>query len=53
MLYNNQLDKNVKKTLVVIFYIGYTNRKFNADKNKVNINDYLDERDMIQKKTSL
>ena len=41
MLQNNQLDKDVKKTLTVIFYTDNAREKINIDKNIINAKDYL------------
>ena len=48
LLQNDQLDKNMKKILMVMFYIGNTNENLNTNKNIININNYLDKRNLTQ-----
>ena len=42
MLQDNQLDKNVKKALAVMFCAGNAREKVNIDENIINAKDYLD-----------
>ena len=48
LLQNDQLDKDVKKTLVVMFYTGNANEGPNADKDIININNYLNKENLVQ-----
>ena len=41
MLQDNQLDKDMKKTLAVMFCIGNTREKINFDKDIINAKGYL------------
>ena len=50
MLQNNQLNKNMKKTLAVMFCVDNTNEDSNADKNIINTNDYLNKKNLVQNK---
>ena len=43
MLQDNQLDEDVKKALVVLFYAGNIRKKINIDKDIINPKDYLDD----------
>ena len=45
LLQDDQLDKNMKKALTVIFC---TNKSINVDKDIIDANDYLDKRDLAQ-----
>ena len=43
LLQNDQLNKNMKKALIVMFYTGNINESLNADKNIIDVNNYLDK----------
>ena len=40
----------MKKALVVIFCVGNANEDLNIDKNIINVNNYLDKRNLAQNK---
>ena len=48
LLQDNQLDKNVKKTLTVIFCTYDTNKNSNANEDIINVINYLDKKNLIQ-----
>ena len=50
MLQDDQLDKDVKKALLVIFYAANANEGPNANKNIININNNLDKENLVQNK---
>ena len=43
LLQDNQLDKNVKKALAVMFCTGNTRKEVNIDKDIINAENYLDD----------
>ena len=48
MQQNDQLNKDIKKALAVIFYTGNTNEGLNMDKNIINVNNYLNKENLTQ-----
>ena len=43
MLQDNQLDKDMKKALAIIFYTGNTRKKVNIDENIIDAENYIND----------